>query len=204
MKLRSTNFYVPSEDQIAIFQPDLLLLDLRMPGMDGLELVRTVRELAPAPSNPVLAEVKIISHSASVFEDIRQQSLDAGCHDFLPKPVREQELLDMLAKHLPIQWRYEEQSGNDEPDGETSMVLPSIETLRNLREAASIGDIQHLSIRLEQLVTENAALDPFVTAMRDLLTNFQIERLHAELNRLASNGKPDNLNDVDPTCQPHS
>ena len=179
--------------QIGIFQPDLILLDLRMPGMDGFELARTIRDIAPGPSNPVLNEVKIIAVSASVFGDTRQRSLDDGCHDFLPKPVREPELLDMLARHLPIQWRYEEDAAPDTDNAAERMALPPINILAELREAASIGDIHYLSEQFKQFTAHDNALQPFVEAMQPLLKTFQIERLHQELEQLLEHAESGTL-----------
>ena len=62
--------------------------------------------------------------------------------------------------------------------------LPPAKILRELCEAASIGDIHHLSEQFEQLAVKDAALRPFVKTMQPLLKTFQIERLHQELERL--------------------
>ena len=63
------------------FQPDCVILDLVMPGMDGFEVTRHLRTL------PELTGVVAIAISASVFDFDRQQSQAVGCDDFLPKPV---------------------------------------------------------------------------------------------------------------------
>jgi CheY-like chemotaxis protein len=174
-------------EHLAIFQPDLILLDVRMPGMDGFELARTVRDIAPGPSNPALSEVKIIALSASVFDDTRQQSLSAGCNDFLTKPIRERDLLDMLATHLPIQWRYSEEEEDGTADTQSPhsyAALPSLNDLRQLYEASTIGDIHHLSRQLEQLIAQDAELLPFVEDMQTLLNTFQIDQIHQQLKQL--------------------
>ncbi|HEY9845850.1 MAG TPA: ATP-binding protein, partial [Candidatus Caenarcaniphilales bacterium] len=72
------------------FQPNVILMDLVMPGMDGFEATRRIRML------PELAGVRVIAISASVFDFDQQQSREVGCDDFLPKPVREADLLDKL------------------------------------------------------------------------------------------------------------
>ncbi|MGL5924355.1 response regulator, partial [Chroococcidiopsis sp.] len=74
------------------------------PGMDGFEVTRHLRIL------PELAGVVAIAISASVFDFDRQQSQAVGCDDFLPKPVRETDLLEKLRIHLGLQWIYEEES----------------------------------------------------------------------------------------------
>ena len=66
--------------QATIFSPELILMDLVMPVMDGLEATRQIRQI------PAFQGVVVIGVSASALEAKRQVSLDAGCDDFLAKP----------------------------------------------------------------------------------------------------------------------
>ena len=79
-------------------RPDAVLLDLRLGAMDGFEVARTLR--ARLPGGPL----GIIAISASVFESDRQQAIDAGCDDFLPKPFEEAQLLGVLGRVLGLLW----------------------------------------------------------------------------------------------------
>lgn len=64
------------------FKPDLILMDLVMPGMDGFEATRQIRKLTE------LKKIVIIAASASVFDYSQAKSRKVGCDDFIPKPVR--------------------------------------------------------------------------------------------------------------------
>ena len=74
---------------------DLVLMDVQMPILDGLGATRQIRAL------PNGASVPIIALTANVFAADRQQCIDAGMSDFLPKPVDPDALYALLAKYLP-------------------------------------------------------------------------------------------------------
>jgi len=72
------------------WEPRLILMDTRMPEMDGHEAIRRLR------ASPVGGRVKIISVSAAAFEEDRLAALEAGADDFISKPYREAELLGKI------------------------------------------------------------------------------------------------------------
>ena len=75
---------------------DLILMDIRMPIMDGYEATRTIRANSPAADRPI-----IIGLSADTVLEARQRCSAAGMDDFLPKPVTEHRLLEALRRWLP-------------------------------------------------------------------------------------------------------
>jgi CheY-like chemotaxis protein len=77
---------------------DAIISDIRMPGWDGHRLCRYLR------SSPATAGLVIIASSASVFADDQRHALDSGFNDFLPKPVMEEELFEILGRHLGVKW----------------------------------------------------------------------------------------------------
>lgn len=80
--------------------PDLILLDLVMPGKTGTHAARELRE------NPTTASIPIIAVSASVFDEDQQKSLLLGCDAFLTKPINIHELFRVMAQILGLQWQY--------------------------------------------------------------------------------------------------
>lgn len=71
-------------------KPDLVLMDLKMPIMDGLESTRRIREKYPT--------LPIIAVTANAFNTDREDALAAGCNEFLCKPVSNQQCLEAIAK----------------------------------------------------------------------------------------------------------
>jgi len=73
---------------------ELILMDIRMPNMDGIEATHEMRRLN--------TKVPIIALTAYAFTDDREKSLLAGCNDYLSKPVRLEILVETLNKHLRV------------------------------------------------------------------------------------------------------
>jgi CheY-like chemotaxis protein len=92
------------------WQPHLIWMDIRMPGTDGYEATRKIRAGGDT-------EIPIIAVTASSFEEDRAAVLAAGCDDFVRKPFHEREVLEVTARHLGIDYLYQEQPDSGEDDG---------------------------------------------------------------------------------------
>ena len=77
-----------SEDE----KPDLILMDIRMPEMDGLDATRIIKE--------VNSNIPIIALSAYAFEENIREAKAAGCDDFLAKPFRVEDLIEIIKKYI--------------------------------------------------------------------------------------------------------
>jgi two-component system, cell cycle response regulator DivK len=71
-------------------RPDLILLDIGLPGLSGLDAVRTLRAHGD--------DVPIVAVSSSVMPGDREQALEAGCDDFVPKPIDDLFLVDLVGR----------------------------------------------------------------------------------------------------------
>lgn len=104
---------------------DVVLMDVKMPGIDGLETTRRICRRWVVGSRP-----RIIGMTASTTEGDRQKCLEAGMDDYIPKPLRLEELKAALSRCQPV----EEQGGNASPISEIPVLNPH--ALENLRKAA--------------------------------------------------------------------
>src|SRR5205085_11466229 len=75
---------------------DLILMDVQMPGMDGLETTRVLREMERGGRR-----VPIIAVTARAMQGDRDRCIAAGMDDYLAKPIHPVELLAMLKRYLP-------------------------------------------------------------------------------------------------------
>jgi len=76
---------------------DLVLMDVQMPEMDGLEATRLIRSMPDKDALPILAM------TANVFEEDRRQCLEAGMNDFVAKPINLKDLFETISKWLPAE-----------------------------------------------------------------------------------------------------
>lgn len=114
--LRTTGFQVQeaADGRQAVeaalqWRPDFIWMDIRMPVMNGLEATRRIREINNGRS------VVIAALTAHALEAEKERILGAGCDDFVRKPYREQEIFEVMAKHLGLKYVYEEEPEEAEP-----------------------------------------------------------------------------------------
>ena len=72
--------------------PDLILMDIRMPEMNGLDATRIIKEVS--------GDTPVVALSAYAFEENIREARAAGCDDFLAKPFKVENLIEMVRKHL--------------------------------------------------------------------------------------------------------
>ncbi|MEB3829592.1 ATP-binding protein [Phormidium sp. CCY1219] len=168
------------------FQPDLAIVDLVMPVMDGFEMMRRIRQI------PELKNTIAIASSASVFDKDKQQSLDAGCDDFLPKPVQGAELLEKLQQYLDVEWVYEETPGEhdriamSETGGDAPLngklhpdraIAPPPEVLDTLFQLAMKGNLKAILSQAAKLELVDEKWVIFTEQLREFVKNFQEQEL---------------------------
>jgi len=76
-------------------RPDLILMDLQLPGMDGLTATRLLRQ------DPVTAEIPVVALTAHAMMGDRERALEAGCNGYIPKPIDTRHFLAQVQAFLP-------------------------------------------------------------------------------------------------------
>jgi CheY-like chemotaxis protein len=159
-------------------RPDLIITDVHMSIMDGLEMTRRLRQL------PDFATTPIIASPATLSQVDMQSSLDAGCSSFFPKPLDFTGLLAELQRHLELQWIYETAPEATQPAVSNvdevalmMVMMPPAAELAALYTAAQggfISDIQQEANRLKQLSSEYTA---FANRVLELSQQFDDEAI---------------------------
>ncbi|MCP4400250.1 MAG: response regulator, partial [bacterium] len=174
--------------------PDLILMDLMMPGMTGFEAIRQMRDaesrdigktvLRGGISNP--QPPVIVSISASAFAQTQHESLAAGSDDFLAKPIRLESLLERLRHHLELEWIYEdtiEEEGDvplfpeTQPSVRETLLPPSQQELALLFQLAMRGDVSTLQEHGKRLEVSDPAFTAFGREISRLAKAYQIEEI---------------------------
>ena len=75
-------------------QPDLILVDINLPDIDGTEVTKRLK------ADPDFTSTPVIALTANAMYGDRERFIDAGCDDYLSKPVSKRELLDMIESHM--------------------------------------------------------------------------------------------------------
>lgn len=158
--------------------PDIIILDLRMPGIDGLELTRRIRAKSAVP------KPAIILTSASVLSFDPQTAFDAGCDDFLPKPFREDELFAVIGRRLRLDWIM-----TDKAVESTNPVTPIVSaadaaSLESLRDAAACGDIKRIKSLLAEMRAAQSLNGALLDKLDGLAATYQMDLLRRSIDEL--------------------
>ena len=148
--------------------PDVILMDLIMPVMNGFEASKAIRKI------PELKETVIIAISASAFNSDKEKSIKAGCTDFIAKPFVKEVLFEKLQHHLNLTWRYEEKNQSSE---DSDFVAPSPKQAAELFNFVKMGDIQGIEEYLEQLQQQNSNLQAFVQKIQTLARKMEMMKI---------------------------
>lgn len=167
------------------WQPDLILMDMRMPVMDGYQATQKIKATSQGKNTIIIAI------TASAFYEDRSLSLTAGCDDFIGKPFRENVLFEKIAKHLGVRYIYGGESpqtqgvvsrnlSNPLPEKQSFVlnqkalqIMPN-EWIKQLHQAAICADEELIFQLLNQIPGENATL---INALTELVDNFCLDQI---------------------------
>jgi signal transduction histidine kinase/CheY-like chemotaxis protein/purine-cytosine permease-like protein len=163
------------------YDPDVVLLDLAMPGIDGWETLRRIRALGA--HQPQVAIV-----SANAFDRGADNVLGIEADDFIVKPVRHSELLDWLERKLALTWL--ESADVESTPAATptavpvaAIVPPPHADLLALQELVRLGFYRGITNKLAAITAEHPACEGFAHAMNAMARQFQFEAMLARLQK---------------------
>ena len=151
-------------------RPDVVFMDLRMEDLDGLEATRRLAR------DPATAAIPVIAVTASAFGRVHQKARDAGCVDYLSKPIRAQLLFGVIQKHLGV--RFISDSAGEARPGESTLDLERrTELRRRLLNALSLGDVADIQELAQALLKGTPAEAAMGDRISRLAANFDFDAL---------------------------
>ena len=164
------------------YDPDVVFMDLAMPGIDGWETLRRIRALGE--HQPQVAIV-----SANAFDRGVNNVLGIEPDDFIVKPLRHSELLDWLERKLALTWQETTDVVEAAPAtpsiaaDDAATVPPPRADLLALQELVRLGFYRGITNKLATIVAEHPACAGFVQVMGDMARQFQFEAMLAHLQK---------------------
>ena len=164
------------------FQPDVILVDLMMPVMDGKEMIAAIRQDA------LLQDTLVVIISAHI-QSIRDSS-NINSDGFLVKPVDLEQLLKLLEQHLQLDWQPADEELNlERQDEAVDWILPAEDKLVELLELVTSGKMKDLRQQIELLEEIDSQYIPFLERVLQLADNYEQNRLHELLEKLLKQGQ---------------
>ncbi len=161
------------------FAPHLVFMDLAMPGIDGWETIRRIRQQR-------LSEAHIAILSANAFDKNLDNDVGVAPEDFIVKPLRVDELLDWIGRKLELEWVFANAPTPlpaNEPHHPATLNAPPPEHLAALDELIGLGYVRGILNKLGEIERLGTEHHEFVRVLRELARQFQFDAMKEVLRK---------------------
>jgi CheY-like chemotaxis protein len=159
-------------EQYACARPDLILMDLAMPGMDGWEASRILRR-------ELHVEVPILIVSANAYDKNLDNPAGIAAEDFIVKPVNVAELLERIGARLGLDWVLRDVPAPDR----TAPRVPPAAQLAALRAQLALGHVRGIVREIDALDPLDPDYAAFTGQLRTFAARFDLEAMAAFLDQ---------------------
>jgi len=152
---------------------DLVLMDMMMPVMDGLEATRRIRQSMAGRQLPIIA----ISANASSADG--ERCMAAGANAFIAKPIDRNQLLERVGAHLGLRWIVEVPASRAQRSNDTvdALVAPPLAELEVLHRLAMAGNMRSIREQAAHLAALDPRYRPFADRLQELASAYQTKAI---------------------------
>lgn len=155
-------------EQAQTWQPDLVVMDLVMPEVSGMEAICRIKRIAG------MAHVPIIAVSSSANQSELEASLGAGACAFIVKPLDRRKLLEKIGECLALRWINAEQAPESAYVARRAIeAVPSTQEMRRLYEQAQAGNMRAIREWSDSIAARDSSFAPFAEQLRELARHYQ-------------------------------
>ena len=163
-------------EKAKMYHPDIIFMDMRMPVMHGEEAVKLILEEFDND------RIKIVAITASAFDRRRDHYLEMGCHEYISKPFRVEQVFNCLNELLDVEFIYDEISiSQDEhsPLSELDFAKLSMpeDIHKNMNDSAKLYNISNFEKYLKQLEKSDGVSKQLTEHLRHLLNEYDMEAI---------------------------
>lgn len=161
-------------------RPDLILMDLKMPVMNGFEAIRELRR------RDGFADVPVAAITASATTEFETEALEAGANGFLCKPIDRGQLLAIIGKLLNLDWTTKDDRPTTTSPAECDYVLPSAERMELLLHLARAGNMAGIRKAAADIAEQEPPSRPFAERLQALAGAYRTPDVLALIERHCS------------------
>jgi len=175
----------------------LVLMDIRMPEMDGIQATQLIRKTLASSKNP--HKVVIIAVTAGVFPDQKEQIIATGMDDFIAKPFDMEQVFNKIARHLGIQYQQQVQSAVPDQKPLAELPVQSEQTaqdkeqlddlLKQMKTACETGDISQINSLYKQLKNSGVLSKENSQKWAEMIKQFDFDSIIEVVSAIISKNK---------------
>lgn len=169
-------------DKVLKKKPDLILMDRWMPDINGIDALKSLREI------PEIKDVPFIAVTVTMSDDDTETTLAAGFNDILFKPVIWQNLIEILQKHLNLTWIFEDEEAESILNPNFKSIIPLVqEELVVIKEYAKRGDIYAIQNYVKNYDKKDEKFTAFIEILQKLANNYEEKKILDFVSRYIEN-----------------
>jgi signal transduction histidine kinase/DNA-binding NarL/FixJ family response regulator len=168
-------------EKVKEHHPDIVFMDMRMPVMRGEAAIKLIQE--------EFSHIKLVAITASALDQRREHYLNLGCHEYIAKPFKEEEIFNCLNALLDVEFVYDDEIAQGisiqlKESDFAKMSIPK-DFYEKLKDSANLSNITGLEKYMEKLEQNDGTSKQLVEHLRNLTSKYDIDAILKVLERVS-------------------